>query len=248
MRFTSGANVDFMRSAAMRGKDVSPFIPDMRHAANDEVDRLAQELAREDAEGTIALLLAAVRDSQHREDSLRYKSEMDGLTGLYNQGAFHDYLADATKRASKFGHNLSLIGIDLDMFKPINDEHGHLAGDAVLKEVGRLLHHHLREHDFIARTGGDEFSVVLMGANPQASYAIQSRLSRVFSKATCTWDGQELPVRASVGLAIFKNGQSANALVKAADTAMYAIKQSKPGRVARGGTLPKTQAAAGPSM
>ncbi len=226
-----------------------PFVPDMRRMDDAARERIAKNIlneAPEDMSEMVRLLVDSLHKVQQENEKLRMQAEHDALTGAYNKGAYETLLSKEVDHAHRHKRGLTLFGIDLDGFKPINDTYGHAAGDVVLQHVAKILHHNTRDIDIVARPGGDEFSVIATNTSPKDSYKILTRLNRVFAKETCEWNGHMLPVRASIGMADLKKGQTVEALKEAADKAMYVVKESKPDRVARGGALPKMAIAAAP--
>jgi diguanylate cyclase (GGDEF)-like protein len=111
-----------------------------------------------------------------RLDRLHYESLHDPLTGLYNRRGFDEHLGAAISRSVRYGWGVSLVLIDLDGFKAINDRLGHQGGDAVLREVGERLRHGLRAGDIAARVGGDEFALLLHTEGPSSVDAVLERL------------------------------------------------------------------------
>jgi diguanylate cyclase (GGDEF)-like protein len=109
-------------------------------------------------------------------EALVRRAERDALTDLYNRQAFHDRLGREMARARRFGRELTVVTIDLDAFKQVNDTLGHLAGDAVLKRLSTLLVTHTREHDIVGRLGGDEFAVALVEAGMATAKDLIRRL------------------------------------------------------------------------
>jgi diguanylate cyclase (GGDEF)-like protein len=109
-------------------------------------------------------------------DALVRRAERDALTDLYNRQAFHDKLGREMSRARRFGRELTVVTIDLDAFKQVNDTLGHLAGDAVLKRLASLLTTHTREQDIVGRLGGDEFAVALVEAGMSTARDLIRRL------------------------------------------------------------------------
>src|SRR5581483_10274744 len=116
----------------------------------------------------------------------------DDLTGLPNRRAFHEHLTLAFKRASRAGEPLSVVLLDLDGFKQINDRLGHVEGDRLLANVAARLRGSLREMDILGRLGGDEFGVILEGADAMAAADVVARLPETGASAgVATWDGDE---------------------------------------------------------
>ena len=169
--------------------------------------------------------------SRFREAERRVheRATSDALTGLSNRPAFLDDLTDALGQADREGHGLALMMIDLDRFKPINDEHGHATGDAVLAEVGARLNGLLRQGELRARLGGDEFVVVV--AEPEASSDVAGHIAqRVLSGLLAPVNlanNLQVGVGASIGIARFPTDALDGAtLMRLADRALYRAKGS----------------------
>lgn len=162
------------------------------------------------------------RGAEQRVKSL---AASDMLTGLPNRAALHDFMGVALARARRDDRHLALLMIDLDRFKPINDRHGHMAGDVVLREVAQRLSGGLREGELCARFGGDEFVVVLeTDANAQSAAATADRLLGPLAEPIA-FRGLTLSVGACVGIARFPvDGLSADELLRRADSALYRAK------------------------
>ena len=155
-------------------------------------------------------------------------SVTDDLTRLYNSRYLNLVLRRETKRASRSGRPLSLLFIDLDGFKSINDAYGHLAGSRALVEAAAVIRGSARETDVVARFGGDEFALVLPDTGCEGAFAVGERIrERIAAHAFLSADNLNLHLTASVGVATLPDvAASAEELVQAADTAMYVVKQS----------------------
>lgn len=186
--------------------------------------------------------VASAREREALLVRLTALAHYDELTRLPRRHLTEDRLTMAIAQSRREGSGVGVLMVDLDGFKAINDTHGHAAGDAVLKAVAERLQARLREGDTAGRTGGDEFLVVLPGCADLASLA---RTGAVVAQALCaplTWNGQTLPMRASVGGALFPlHAHDRVTLTAAADQAMYAAKQSGGGfQVATADSLPNS--------
>lgn len=159
---------------------------------------------------------------------LEERSVTDDLTRLYNARFMDGCLRREIKRARRYGHEVSLLFLDLDGFKAVNDEHGHLAGSATLAEVGKILKATVREIDIVARWGGDEFTIVLPETGPEGASVIAERIrSAIASHAFLEEMGLTVRISASVGVASYPHhGPEAATLLQAADRAMYSVKES----------------------
>ncbi|MES2016219.1 MAG: sensor domain-containing diguanylate cyclase [Pseudomonadota bacterium] len=158
----------------------------------------------------------------------------DELTGLLNRRALLTRLREEIDRSSRFGSPLSLALIDLDHFKQVNDHHGHLAGDAVLRGVGQLLRERTRSTDAAGRYGGEEFCVILPGADTAAAAILGEKLRAAIEETPFHADASAtLQATASIGIATYEPLRGANAerLIAAADQAMYRAKQGGRNRI-----------------
>jgi diguanylate cyclase (GGDEF)-like protein len=166
--------------------------------------------------------ISARQDDQRK---LSYLARFDPLTGLINRFLFGDRLQSAIARARRDGGLVSLMFLDLDEFKAINDRYGHSTGDGLLKQVAQRLVDSVRESDSVARLGGDEFTVVLEG-NHRVEDAGNVATKILHSLAEPYKVGShELYVTASIGIALYPvDGQSAHDLLRDADIAMYSAK------------------------
>jgi diguanylate cyclase (GGDEF)-like protein len=155
-------------------------------------------------------------------------SVTDDLTQLYNSRYLNSVLRRETKRASRSARPLSLLFIDLDGFKGVNDSHGHLCGSRALVEAAAVIRGSARETDIVARFGGDEFALVLPDTGGDGAFAVGERIrDRLAAHVFLAGEGLSIRLTASVGVATLPNvASSADELVSAADRAMYAVKES----------------------
>jgi diguanylate cyclase (GGDEF)-like protein len=152
----------------------------------------------------------------------------DDCTGLYNARHLFSVIADEFHRSERFGYEFTLLFLDLDHFKRVNDEHGHLIGSKLLAEVGACLRENLRLVDAAFRYGGDEFAIVLPQTSRAAGLRVARRIARVFHHRRWLRDEQfKVDLRASIGIAIYPgDAKTAQAIVQHADEMMYAVKQA----------------------
>ncbi len=196
-----------------------------------------------DEGGVITGYVAVVSDMTERraaEETIRFQATHDALTSLANRTYFMSTLNKALEAARSKRQQVAVLFVDLDGFKPVNDDHGHGTGDLLLAAVARRLERCTRKSDLVARIGGDEFTIFVEG--PQVARVarrigetIVRRLAEPFHL-----DGKDLELGCSVGIAVFpEDGDNVDALVGAADKAMYEAKQAGGSRVFTGKVPPR---------
>lgn len=172
-------------------------------------------------------------DLQGANQKLFELSQRDDLTGLYNMRSMYERIDHEIKRAKRSARNVACVMMDMDYFKTVNDGHDHLFGSFVLKEMGALIHKSIREVDFGARYGGDEFLVVLSDTDEEGTKIFTERLRRTVQNHFFTdgKDGMKLTI--SIGYAVSSRGGESNArdLVRIADHALYEAKELGRNRV-----------------
>jgi diguanylate cyclase (GGDEF)-like protein len=173
---------------------------------------------------------ASLRREVARLQVYRAMAYRDPLTGLWNRRYFEDRLREELSRSRRAGpeRRFSVMVVDVDDFKRVNDRYGHAAGDAVLKEVGEFLIAHLRNHDVACRTGGDEFAVLLPDLSAADCGALIERLRRAPLVAK---EAEGTPISLSLGTASWPEaGDSLDSILAQADRAMYAVKRRNKAR------------------
>lgn len=163
-----------------------------------------------------------------QESASRYAALHDSLTGLANRSLFNDRLEHGLAQARRLGLTLAVMFMDLDGFKAVNDTHGHDVGDELLQEVADRLRENTREDDTVARVGGDEFLLLVMGANDVPTVASLARKIIDCVQGPCRLTVGQVGIRLSMGIALYPvDGNTADSLIKQADAAMYAAKRSQ---------------------
>jgi two-component system cell cycle response regulator len=156
----------------------------------------------------------------------------DGLTGLLNRRTFNAHLHGRLREAERYQRPLSLLLVDIDHFKQVNDGHGHPAGDAVLRSVANVLARQARETDIVARYGGEEMALILPETDARGAFAIAERIRKAVGAAHHPTDQGNLRVTISAGLSTWPGGgEGAEELLEAADKALYRAKEAGRNRV-----------------
>ena len=184
-----------------------------------------------DGSGQIVGLLPTAVDISERkalEDELNRQAHLDYLTGLDNRRSFMEKADIELSRAERYANPMSLLMIDVDLFKQINDNHGHQVGDLVLKQLARTFHTVLRQVDIVGRLGGEEFGVVLPEADLPEAVEVADRLREVIARTPVDLPaGPSVFFTVSIGAAVFdEKNKSIEAMLSEADKALYRAKQS----------------------
>lgn len=163
-------------------------------------------------------------------ERLQFEATHDALTGLWNRRAILKFVETELARCARNGGSCSVLMIDIDHFKNINDEYRHAAGDRVLIEIAGRSGEVVRPYDFLGRYGGEEFLAVLPGADLDGAREVAERM-RLTARSVRFDEQPALEVSMSIGCAEFTRGQSANELIQMADAALYAAKRGGRDRV-----------------
>ncbi len=163
----------------------------------------------------------------------RRLAKLDSLTGLYNHRFFQERLGEEIKRSERHARPLALLLLDIDHFKEFNDTHGHMTGDAVLREVSRLLLESSRAEDIVARYGGEEFALILPETAREGAEVLAGRVKRIFESSRL--EERDLPrntkITVSIGVASWRPESTKESLLEAADQALYRAKREGRNRV-----------------
>jgi diguanylate cyclase (GGDEF)-like protein len=181
--------------------------------------------ARLNAGRRILILQEQLLSAQRR---LEEQATRDALTGLWNRAAILEMLTREFSRAQREGATLGLLLADLDHFKRVNDTHGHLSGDRVLRQAGRRMRAELRPYDGVGRYGGEEFLVILPGCDGASTLRLAERLRRGVAAEPVEMEGGPLRITMSVGAACWSGQGSMDAisLLRVADEALYGAKRA----------------------
>ncbi|MGI4802756.1 MAG: putative bifunctional diguanylate cyclase/phosphodiesterase [Janthinobacterium lividum] len=175
---------------------------------------------------TVVTVLRDVRERQASEERIRFLAHHDVLTGLPNRAKLAENLATALQLAERNETSLSILCLDLDGFKRVNDTLGHMAGDELLCQVADRVRASLRDSDLFARIGGDEFVVLHADAQPEQTMILARRIIACIAQ-TFEIKGQEVSVGTSIGIAVYPNdGVTATALLQHGDIALYRAKEN----------------------
>jgi diguanylate cyclase (GGDEF)-like protein/PAS domain S-box-containing protein len=196
-------------------------------------DRWIQVTKRRTSDGSVVGIYTDITQMKRTEEAVRILAQHDALTGLPNRRLMSDRLAQAIAQAKRNQELVGLLLIDLDNFKPINDEHGHRAGDEVLRIVALRLKECVREVDTVARYGGDEFIIVLSAVNrPRDAGLVAEKVIAALSEPIpALWTSQhgrrsaDVRIGCSVGISMYpQDAAQPDALIRCADAAMYVAK------------------------
>jgi diguanylate cyclase (GGDEF)-like protein len=180
-------------------------------------------------ESVADICAAAIANARHFERT-RQLAYLDGLTGIFNRRFFEMRVREELERAQRYSTNLAVVMLDIDYFKKLNDEFGHLLGDEVLRQVSTIFQQQLRKGDVVCRYGGEEFALLLPQTSGENAYEVAEKLRR--TAESYHFPGVPRPVTISAGVAAFPAcGTNRDEVVSAADAALYQAKLSGRNRV-----------------
>lgn len=171
-------------------------------------------------------------DLNYAQEGLKIQTLTDSLTGIHNRRHFFEHASIELERARRFGRVFSVLMIDLDKFKSINDRHGHAAGDRALIEMARVMNENMRSVDTLARIGGEEFVALLAEANLENAITTAERIRQQAAKKPIKYQGKEFYLTISIGVAMLDSSDnSIENVLHRADEALYRAKQQGRNRV-----------------
>jgi len=159
-------------------------------------------------------------------EKIQRQATTDGLTGLANHKTFYEVLERELWRSRRYGGQISLIMVDIDNLKKINDTYGHRAGDKVIAEVSRKIKEHIRQIDTPARYGGDEFAIILPNTSLNDAKVVAERMVEAVSSSPITWKKEDIGLSISVGLGEYDADTNPEEITSRSDEALYTAKQA----------------------
>ncbi|KPK76462.1 MAG: hypothetical protein AMJ79_06565 [Phycisphaerae bacterium SM23_30] len=198
-------------------------------------DRINGTCFDQDSDGPPVELLCEIIGSSITNiklyDEVRQRAQTDSMTGLVNHRTFYDELDKEVQRSKRYRGSLSLIMIDLDNLKQINDEFGHRAGDVVLLHVAEQINHCTRANDVAARYGGDEFAIILPNTSVGEALVVAERIAKMVSEQKVQHDGNDVQASISVGVGQYRTGSTIEDFMNESDTALFEAKSSGKNRI-----------------
>jgi diguanylate cyclase (GGDEF)-like protein len=185
---------------------------------------------------SVADICANSIQNAHYVERVKQLAYLDGLTGIFNRRFFEMRILEEMERARRYGTGVAVVMADIDQFKKLNDEFGHLLGDEVLRQVSSVFHQNLRKIDVVCRYGGEEFALLLSQTNSEQAQVVADKLRRMVE--TWQFPGVPRPVTISAGVSAYpEHGTERDDLIRAADNALYAAKQMGRNRICRSSGL-----------
>ncbi|MDX8130339.1 GGDEF domain-containing protein [Methylomonas sp. LW13] len=198
-----------------------------------QAHNLQEQQERDKTQRDMQILSQRLREMESESSELRSKLDLaqhratrDPLTNLPNRLAFEDRLADEMARCRRHKSPMTLMVWDVDLFKSINDTYGHKSGDKALIVIAELLLKHCRETDFVARFGGEEFVMILPGADAKSALVIAEKLRKTLENSSFNANGNKVSITLSCGMSQFIDGDTNESIFNRADSGLYRAKQT----------------------
>jgi len=159
-------------------------------------------------------------------EKIQRQATTDGLTGLVNHKTFYEILEKELWRSRRYGGRISLIMVDIDNLKNINDAYGHRAGDKAIRKISKIIKECIRQIDTAARYGGDEFAVILLNTSLDDAIIVAQRMVDAVASSQATWQKEQIPLSISVGLGQYDAETTPEDITSRSDQALYMAKQA----------------------
>ncbi len=211
-----------------KARDLDSVKGALRHILSETDKILKNQAILQSQLEAASQVLVKVQDTLRRSEELAAKDE---LTGLANRRSFNCRLREEWVRAQRYGSHFSLIMLDIDDFKAVNDTRGHLVGDRLLAMVGKAILGVVRCSDIPARFGGEEFAVICPQTDLRNSLILAERLRRVIDETEFTCRGSKVRATISGGVAMFRPGEESGDLLERVDMSMYLAKKTGKNRI-----------------
>lgn len=236
--------VEQLRLGADRASDIADLRRELDSRLNTISTHVLDFQTREESRASVyrertqrmrARITALERESRNLHQNLKQEQRqamIDALTGVPNRAAYDDRIAQEFKRWKRFGRPVTLLTWDVDGFKGINDAFGHKAGDKVLRIVGQQLVRHVRDTDFVARYGGDEFAMLLVGSNAEVAQDVAEKIRAEIAALGFHFHDRPVKVTMSCGITGFTGEDSIESVFERADRALYQAKKAGRNRYA----------------
>jgi diguanylate cyclase (GGDEF)-like protein len=220
--------VDILTSFDIDAVDVKPYSKIVHDALEEagELNMTRDQLVmglREERKKTERLS----RELRNSNEKLRMLANKDGLTGIYNHRFFQELLDRELERAERYSRNLSLVMLDIDNFRKINEDHGYPQGDIVLRAVAELFQQLIRKPDTVVRYGGEEFAIVLPEADIRGAIALAERLRQMVERLEIKVEGHVVKVTVSAGITMYEPQKNIKSRARLIETAVTALHYSK---------------------
>ena len=184
--------------------------------------------------GTILKFLQGGEIEAQFHEEIYKMTIIDGLTLVYNKRYLLEFLDREMARCARYDRPLALLLFDIDHFKQVNDVHGHLAGDAVLKRLAELVSKHIRKEECFARYGGEEFAIIMPETNGERARIFAEKICRMVDNSEFHYEDRTIPVTVSIGISEMNNHRDPMAFIAAADALLYKAKGNGRNRVEGG--------------
>ena len=203
-------------------------IKEIRKKITQETSSMRNVIAKKQEKDAIIIdsLTYKVKTMKVELASAKEEVMIDGLTQIYNRKAFDRKINDFFKKESKMKSQFTLVMIDIDYFKKVNDEYGHTVGDEILKKIARTVKDTFRLNDFVARYGGEEFSVLIDRIDSNYIMDVCERLRIAIESINFKVHSERIPTSASIGIAFSRESDTPNTLISRSDKALYLAKES----------------------